>query len=736
MTHVPNGLTVGRRTRAGARLVASVVALSAGLAAMAAGAAPSRADDDPWVTVPPAGWTMAWDWMATGPNQLSGALPGNLAEFGAATHRGESRLAAFAVPEVANRTRFQASAVTDLQTCTGSSTVGAKRACGDSYTTTLTFPRPIANPLVSFRTGDSWASAGIGTEPPWALRSGVDSGVLEVNHVVPRAGQVEALNLRQATFDSSRNVVTADAAALVPQGPAWLPEFPAGSAHQPYGLLQVHGLVSSVTLSHDQYAIVIVNAFGGSADASYFSDAPVFATGTLVSTSDLSVTTSAPARVPAGETLTWTVAVANEGPGGSHGFTVRDAVPAGISDVRLVSGPPGCALVGAELRCAAAPAGWNVARDAMVPTFANLTGGDAAASVPEVLAAGASWEPIVLEGRVTAPAGTTLSSTATVAGADADTNTANNTARASTEVTAAWGVTKTSTPAAGTVLAPGSTVDYQVLATSTSGQVDGVVLTDDLSDVLDDAAFVPGSAALSIDDGPLLPVADPTGTLLSTPAFTLPAGTSAVLTYRVTVDEAAWSSSLRNTVTGTGPVPPATCADPAAPEPVCRTVNDTFSRVVVTKKGTDSTGTISQLAGAEFTLHTDDDGAPGTVVDPGPVAVPGLVGTVEARNLTPGSYWLTETRAPAGHTLLAEPVAFAIATDGTVALVDPAAHPQVTATAHRIEILDVRALTLPSAGATGHGTALITAGAALLLTALVAALRTSTMRRSPRGPAA
>ncbi|MGC3952760.1 MAG: LPXTG cell wall anchor domain-containing protein [Propionicimonas sp.] len=81
----------------------------------------------------------------------------------------------------------------------------------------------------------------------------------------------------------------------------------------------------------------------------------------------------------------------------------------------------------------------------------------------------------------------------------------------------------------------GDVVTYTVTATGDpAGDYAGARITDDLSDVLDDATFVAGSASLSIDGGAAVAVADPVGDLLSWTG-TIPAGAVATLTYQVTV---------------------------------------------------------------------------------------------------------------------------------------------------------------------------------------------------------
>ncbi|WP_127818912.1 DUF7927 domain-containing protein [Microbacterium sp. CPCC 204701] len=81
----------------------------------------------------------------------------------------------------------------------------------------------------------------------------------------------------------------------------------------------------------------------------------------------------------------------------------------------------------------------------------------------------------------------------------------------------------------------GDVITYTVTVTGDdAGDYAGGTITDDLTDVLDEATFVTGSASLSIDGGTAEAVDDPVGNLL-TWTGTIPAGADAVLTYHVTV---------------------------------------------------------------------------------------------------------------------------------------------------------------------------------------------------------
>ncbi|RMB62141.1 hypothetical protein EAX62_06100 [Tessaracoccus antarcticus] len=267
-----------------------------------------------------------------------------------------------------------------------------------------------------------------------------------------------------------------------------------------------------------------------------------------------------------------------------------------------------------------------------------------------------------------------------------------------------WSLAKSATPATGQYVTPGDVVSYRVTASSTQGTIANAVVVDDLTGVLDNATFVAGSATLVIDGGAATAVPGPVGNVLSVGPFTIPAGRTAVLTYRVTVTNNAWSGELRNVIAGSAsnagtPFPPSACfAGHGAPG--CSTLHPVKAHVFISKWGVGSDGARGPLDGSAFEVRIDAQGAPGAVAGT-VVPVVGRVGRLEASAFTPGNYWLVETRAPGGYTLLAKPVAFTIASDGTLALaagtrlarLDPDDPQNRT-----IRISDVAALPLPLSG--------------------------------------
>ncbi|MGO4589646.1 DUF7507 domain-containing protein [Paenarthrobacter sp. 2TAF44] len=314
----------------------------------------------------------------------------------------------------------------------------------------------------------------------------------------------------------------------------------------------------------------------------------------------------------------------------------------------------------------------------------------------------------------------------------------------------AWKIKKTATangavPANGSV-SPGQTIVYTVTATSISGTITGVVLKDNLGEVLDDATFVSGSASLVIGTGSPVAVANPVppSTLLTTAAFTLPAGQTATLKYSVVVKTGAWNKELVNMVTGTATTtPPQTCAPGSSgPGPDCTTTHRTPAKVLIEKIGESSGGTWVPMAGSTWAVHVDNNGAPGAVLaSPVVTAVAGQTGRFQLEGIQPGTYWLEETKAPAGFNLLAEPVKFTIAATGAVTLGQGSAGQGsgagvVTSTdadgdgIFLLTVRDVPALEMPESGGIGWWP-FTTTGSALLIGALALALAANRRKRQP-----
>lgn len=260
--------------------------------------------------------------------------------------------------------------------------------------------------------------------------------------------------------------------------------------------------------------------------------------------------------------------------------------------------------------------------------------------------------------------------------------------------------------ATGATVNPGDVITYRVTTTNTSSvPLAGVTLTDDLSDVLDDAVFVAGSAQLVIAGGSPVAVPDPVGASLATAPFAVPAAASAALTYQVTVGADAWSSSLRNAVSGSAGDPGA----PIEPEPCgadCVTTQVTPTPLQLQKVGEASNGEVVPMDGSEWAIW--DAATGGTaLVDPVPAATSGgmpVTGLFRDVTLTAGTYWLEETRALDGFALLPQRVPFVIAADGSVSLGAGASSNVALVDVdgiRTIRVEDVPVLDLPDAGGPG-----------------------------------
>lgn len=305
-----------------------------------------------------------------------------------------------------------------------------------------------------------------------------------------------------------------------------------------------------------------------------------------------------------------------------------------------------------------------------------------------------------------------------------------------------WTLAKTASPASGTSINPGDpaasrVITYTVTATSsTVNPIAGVTLSDDLGQVLNNATFTAGSGILTINGGPPLAVADPgAGNNLTTPSFTLPGNGTAVLTYSVTVNTNAWLATLKNGATGNGVIPPARCVtgSPAPLDPACTTTNPATGHLFVQKAGPGPTqGSTVPLPGSTFEIRNDAAGQMGPTVIGVNSAVSGSPGLVEFRNLLPGTYWLLETKAPGGYSLLATPVKFTIAANGNIALDTATAGTSITANGSTITVLDMAAVKLPTAG--GPGTAGLLGSALLGVLLLMTSLALIVIRRADKTP--
>lgn len=120
------------------------------------------------------------------------------------------------------------------------------------------------------------------------------------------------------------------------------------------------------------------------------------------------------------------------------------------------------------------------------------------------------------------------------------------------KVPPAYTITKSADPQSGSKVEPGQVVTYSVTVTNSSIKpITGVVVTDDMSEVLNHASFV----KITHGEGATL-----NGSKLTWTVPQIEAGKSVTLAYQVKVHANAWNVTIKNHITGTqGDNPPAPC---------------------------------------------------------------------------------------------------------------------------------------------------------------------------------
>ena len=222
-------------------------------------------------------------------------------------------------------------------------------------------------------------------------------------------------------------------------------------------------------------------------------------------------------------------------------------------------------------------------------------------------------------------------------------------------------VTHLATPGDGDdVVEPGERLEYSLtVVNDTEHAVLDTVVSDDLSDVLDNATMVSTPAQLAAQGLAL------TGTELTWTITGLAPGDSLTVSYVVEVKAGAWDQVLRNVAT---PGESGECIPPAGALE-CETTTRTppVTTMVVEKRDLE---TDEVLAGATFELYADEDNALDgegncTFADPPVVgagdellgsANTGDDGQVLFTDLQHGCYLLVETVAPPGYALPDNPI--------------------------------------------------------------------------------
>jgi uncharacterized repeat protein (TIGR01451 family) len=216
-------------------------------------------------------------------------------------------------------------------------------------------------------------------------------------------------------------------------------------------------------------------------------------TDTLTPQADLALTkTASPDPVPPGSPLTYDLTVSNAGPSDAASVTVMDTLPAGVTLVSSVPGPPTCTLAGATLTC-----------------------------VLGALAPGANATVTIVVTVNAAPG--ELVNTATVSGAGADPNNANNSASATTAVRGAKGeLTHGADGLQDLAALPGPMADLDVFLISQKPYSSYEVVVDDTS------------GDIGVGAGPLVQRIGPDGTTVLQDSTPIGTGPSRSLRWRNT----------------------------------------------------------------------------------------------------------------------------------------------------------------------------------------------------------
>jgi uncharacterized repeat protein (TIGR01451 family) len=258
-----------------------------------------------------------------------------------------------------------------------------------------------------------------------------------------------------------------------------------------------------------------------SADTNPSNDSSTVAT-TISAQADLSIVKSGPATANAGNDITYTVTVTNNGPSTANSVSWSDTLPAGTTFV-------------SESQTTG-------------PTFTCTTGATVSCSIASLAPSASATFSVVVHVASSTPNGSTISNTATVTSTTADPTPGNNSSTVATTISTSADVAVTkSGPAAALA---GSNVTYTITVTN-NGPSDAASVT--LTDVLPpNTTFVSESQTT----GPTFICT--TGTTVVCSIATLPAGTSAVFSLTVT-----FSAALPNgtTVTNTATVS-STTTDP------------------------------------------------------------------------------------------------------------------------------------------------------------------------------
>jgi uncharacterized repeat protein (TIGR01451 family) len=249
------------------------------------------------------------------------------------------------------------------------------------------------------------------------------------------------------------------------------------------------------------------------------------ATCTQLDVADLAVTkTDSPDPVIAGQNITYTITVTNNGPQAAASASLTDAIPANTTFVSVNT-----------------PAGWTRTDSVAVGGTGNIT-----FTNPSVANAASAVFTLVVKVTDTTADGTVISNTATVAATTSDTTPANNTATATTNVTrrADLAVTKSDSP---DPVQAGSNITYTIGFTNNGpNTADNTTVTDA---VPANTTFVSASVTTGTGWTPTTPSVGGTGNVVFSKA-SVANGETATFSIVVKVnDTTANGATITNSVT-------------------------------------------------------------------------------------------------------------------------------------------------------------------------------------------
>ncbi|HUE73169.1 MAG TPA: right-handed parallel beta-helix repeat-containing protein [Pirellulaceae bacterium] len=255
-------------------------------------------------------------------------------------------------------------------------------------------------------------------------------------------------------------------------------------------------------------------------------------TTTLLVSADLSVTKSdSPDPVVAGENLTYTIVVTNNGPSDAQSVTLTDLIPAGTTFVSFTE-----------------PSGFTSTEPAVGGT------GTVTSTTPTLAAGAVATFTLVVQANASLLDGSTISNTATVSTATADPTPGNNSVTATTTVSSSADLSVTKSDSPDTVVA-GENLTYTIVVTNNGpSDAQNVVLTDAIPANTTFVSFTSPSGWSNTTPPP-----GGTGTVTSTTP-TLAAGAVATFTLVVQANSDLLEGDvISNTVTVTS-----TTSDPNA----------------------------------------------------------------------------------------------------------------------------------------------------------------------------